>query len=308
LAFPIVAKQMRLQKLLPVVHDLGRRLDQSLTLAGIARRAGSSPFQLHRDFRKVLGETPRAFIERLRLERAAATLLGTTASILAIALEAGFSSPEVFTRAFRRHFGCTPRHYRATALAHTLTAARARHLAFATAIGPCLRLYHLPLQPTTRKVTMPTLSVTRQQFAGQPLLLIRRRIPRPELQAMLSECFGKLFGHGHKAGLPIAGWPVARYLSVGPGLWTVEAAMPLALAAAGEGEMEAGALPAGAVAVGIHAGPYEQLPETYAAIEKWMADNGVRAGGAPWESYVTDPGQHPDPADWKTEVYWPLAE
>ena len=154
---------------------------------------------------------------------------------------------------------------------------------------------------------MPTISVTRQQFPGQPLLLIRRRIPRPELQGMLSECFGKLFGHGHKAGLPIAGSPVARYLSVGPGPWTVEAAMPLAAAASGDGEMEAGTLPAGPVAVGVHAGPYEQLPETYAAIEKWMAENGVRAGGAPWESYVTDPGQHPDPADWKTEVYWPLA-
>ena len=155
---------------------------------------------------------------------------------------------------------------------------------------------------------MPTISVTRRQFAGQPILLIRRRLARSELRAMLGECFGTLFGHGHKAGLPIAGWPVARYLSVGPGLWTVEAAMPLAAAASGEGEMEPGALPAGTVAVGIHAGAYEQLPETYAAIEKWMADNGVRAGGAPWESYVTDPGQHPDPADWKTEVYWPLTE
>jgi AraC family transcriptional regulator len=155
---------------------------------------------------------------------------------------------------------------------------------------------------------MPTISVSRQQFPGQTVLLIRRRLAPSELQGMLAECFGTLFGHGHKAGLPIAGWPVARYLSVGPGLWTVEAAMPLAAAASGEGEMEAGTLPAGPVAVAIHAGPYEQLPATYAAIETWMADNGVRAGGAPWESYVTDPGQHPDPADWRTEVYWPLAD
>jgi AraC family transcriptional regulator len=299
---------MREQELLRVVHNLSRRLDQTATLTGIARRAGRSPFQLHREFRKALGETPRAFIERLRLEQAAATLLGSRASILTVALGAGFSSPEVFTRAFRRRFGCTPRHYRATALPNASHTARARHSAFTAAIGPCLHLYQLPLQPTTRKLTMPTLSVTRQQFAGLPLLLIRRRIPRPELQGMLSECFGRLFGHGHKAGLPIAGWPVARYLSVGPGLWTVEAAMPLAAAASGEGEMEAGTLPAGPVAVAIHAGPYEQLPETYAALEKWMAENGARAGGAPWESYVTDPGQHPDPADWKTEVYWPLAE
>jgi AraC family transcriptional regulator len=263
---------------------------------------------LHRDFRKALRETPRAFIERLRLEQAAAKLLGTRASILAIALGTGFSSPEVFTRAFRRRFGCTPRRYRGAVLQHASNTSRTRHLELTAAIGPCIRLYHLPLQPITRKVTMPTISVTRQQFAGQPILLIRRRIPRPELQGMLAECFGKLFGHGHTAGLPIAGWPVARYLAVGPGLWTVEAAMPLAAAASGEGEMEAGTLPAGPVAVGIHAGPYEQLPDTYAAIEKWMAENGAQAGGAPWESYVTDPGQHPDPADWKTEVYWPLAE
>ena len=154
---------------------------------------------------------------------------------------------------------------------------------------------------------MPTISVARQQYAGQHILLIRRKIPRPELQGMLSECFGKLFAHGHKAGLPIAGWPVARYLSVGPGLWTVEAAMPLASAVKGEGEMEPGMLPAGPAALGIHGGPYEQLPETYAAIEKWMETNGVRPGGPPWESYVTDPAQHPDPADWRTEVYWPIA-
>ena len=153
---------------------------------------------------------------------------------------------------------------------------------------------------------MPTISVTRQQFPGQAILLIRRTIARAELQPMLSECFGKLFGYGAKGGLPIAGGPVARYLAVGSGPWTVEAAMPLAKAVTADGEMESGTLPAGPVAVGIHAGLYDQLPETYAAIEKWMAENGARAGGAPWESYVTDPGTFPNPADWRTEVYWPL--
>lgn len=155
---------------------------------------------------------------------------------------------------------------------------------------------------------MPTLAVAKQQFPGQPVLLIRRSIPRAQLQPMLSECFGKLFGHGRKAGLPIAGAPLARYLAVGAGPWTVEAAMPLAAPVLGEGEMEPGTLPAGPVAVGIHAGLFDQLPETYAAIEKWMAANGMRSAGAPWESYVTDPGQQPDPADWRTEVYWPIQE
>ena len=155
---------------------------------------------------------------------------------------------------------------------------------------------------------MPLISIERQERAAQPVLLIRRRIARSDLQSTLAECFGKLFAHGQKAGLPIAGWPAARYLSTGPGLWTIEAALPLATPVPAEGEMEAGFLPGGPVAVGIHAGPYEELAEANAALEKWIEANGFRTGGAPWESYVTDPAQHPDPADWRTEIYWPLAE
>ncbi|MBX5461842.1 MAG: GyrI-like domain-containing protein [Steroidobacteraceae bacterium] len=153
---------------------------------------------------------------------------------------------------------------------------------------------------------MPTLSITREERAAQPVLLIRRKVARADLQGMLAEAFGKLFAHGHKAGLAIAGAPLARYVSTGSDVWTVEAAMPLAQPAAGEGEMEAAVLPAGPLAVGLHGGPYETLCETYEALERWIEANGHRASGPPWESYVTDPGAHPDPADWRTEVCFPL--
>ena len=153
---------------------------------------------------------------------------------------------------------------------------------------------------------MPALSIARQERAAQPILFIRRRIARSELRATLAECFGKLYGHAHKAGLPIAGFPLARYISMGPGLLTIEPAVPLAAPAAGEEDMQSGTLPAGPVAMGIHAGPYEQLADTNAAIERWIEANGFRVAGAPWEWYVTDPGDYPDPADWRTEVYWPL--
>ena len=155
---------------------------------------------------------------------------------------------------------------------------------------------------------MPAISIARVERVAQPILFIRRRVARSELQAMLAECFGKLYAHGHTAGLPIAGWPLARYVSTGPGLWIVEAAMPLAADVPGEAEMEAGSLPGGAVVLGVHAGAYDDLPDTHAAIERWIEQNGYRAGGAPWESYVTDPAEHPDPANWRTEVFWPLAK
>ena len=37
-----------------------------------------------------------------------------------------------------------------------------------------------------------------------------------------------------------------------------------------------------------------------------MESQGLASAGAPWESYITDPTEHPDPKDWKTEVCWPV--
>jgi effector-binding domain-containing protein len=51
---------------------------------------------------------------------------------------------------------------------------------------------------------------------------------------------------------------------------------------------------------------FRQLPEAYQALCAWIAAQGKEGNGAPWESYITDPGELPDPKDWRTEVYWPL--
>lgn len=154
---------------------------------------------------------------------------------------------------------------------------------------------------------MPTSAIERRELQNeQPILYIRRRIPVSQLQQTMGECFGALFGHGIKAGLPIAGQPISRYVATGAGLWTVDFVLPLMELAESNGEMESGVLVSGPVAFAVHEGPYDQLSETYAAIEKWIEDNGYSSGSSPWESYVTDPGETPDPADWRTEVFWPL--
>jgi AraC family transcriptional regulator len=294
---------MRRQELLSVVHQLVSRPGN---LNGLAARAGWSVFHLHRALRVLLGETPKRYALRLRLEHAAYELLASRRRVRSVAADAGFRSHEVFTRAFRRQFGTTPRDYRARALAGARRGVWSRHAAIVSGASPCIRLFHVPLITRPRPTAMP-LTITRKDCPEQPILFIRRRIARSELSSMLAECFGKLFGHGHRNGLPIAGWPLARYVVMGPGLWTVEAAMPLASPSPASGDMQAGILPAGPTAFAVHVGAYERLPETHAAVERWIEAQGYQVGGAPWESYVTDPAQHPDTADWRTEVYWPLA-
>ena len=142
---------------------------------------------------------------------------------------------------------------------------------------------------------MPTLSIERREIAAQPMLFARLRPGRHELSSAIGEGLGKVFPYSQSAGLAIAGRPFTRYLSTGPGLFNIEVGIPIASAGPGRGEVEAGSLPGGPVAVAMHAGSYDQLVETYAALQRWIEANGFRIGGPPWESCTS-----PTPRNFRT--------
>ena len=77
-------------ELLPLLVHIQAHLEDDLDLTTLARHAGHSPSHLHRVFSAAVGETPRQYVSRLRLERAAFRLLVHDASILSIALDCGF--------------------------------------------------------------------------------------------------------------------------------------------------------------------------------------------------------------------------
>ncbi|MCM4082371.1 GyrI-like domain-containing protein [Paractinoplanes hotanensis] len=140
-------------------------------------------------------------------------------------------------------------------------------------------------------------------------LVIRRRVTRDEIATALAECLPAVFDYAQRQGLAIAGPPFARYPEVGKGSLVIESGItvaeppPSAVLADG---IEAIVIPAGRAVVTIHRGPYDSLPESYQQIEKWMRDQGLSAAGAPRETYLTDPGDHPDPATWETEIVQPV--
>src|SRR5688500_18791492 len=93
--------------ILQLLRDIRGRLDGDVSLAAIAARAGWSPFHFHRAFRRVTGETPKQYTQRLRLEHAATRLVTSAEAVVSIATGAGFASHAVFTRALRRQFDQT---------------------------------------------------------------------------------------------------------------------------------------------------------------------------------------------------------
>jgi AraC family transcriptional regulator of adaptative response/methylated-DNA-[protein]-cysteine methyltransferase len=93
------------------VVDQVRRLiegaEGALPLATLARKAGLSPFYLHRLFKRHLGLTPRQYAAAQRLHRVSEELR-EGASVTAAIYEAGYSSSSRFYESDSRALGMTP--------------------------------------------------------------------------------------------------------------------------------------------------------------------------------------------------------
>jgi AraC family transcriptional regulator len=91
------------------------RLDEPLSIAGLADVVAMSPYHFLRTFRALVGVTPHQFILHARMKRAAVLLRRTTDNVSAIAFAAGFGDLSTFNRRFARIFRSSPSAYRARA-------------------------------------------------------------------------------------------------------------------------------------------------------------------------------------------------
>ncbi len=88
-------------------------LDSAPTLEELAAVAGFSKFHFHRIYSGLTGESLLRYVNRVRLEHAAAALAHRPdLSVTAIACQYGFSDSAVFSRAFRQHYQISPSAYR----------------------------------------------------------------------------------------------------------------------------------------------------------------------------------------------------
>ena len=300
-----------LEKLLPLLARLAQSDGEFKSLADLAAQDGRSPFYLQHLFRANVGESPLQFSRRVRLQRAAASLLVTNKSVLTVALDAGFESHEGFSRAFRARFDVSPRKFRQErSVFAQLVGQNRSHLETANRTAPCVGLYRVSLAAKSMNTTpggsSMSYTVNKRKIAETPFLFVRREVKPEDLAEALGAMFGSVFQYATKRGFPLVGPPTNRYPSFGPGLITMEAGMPIAGQGEGEGEIQLGSLVGGDVATTLHKGPYDDLNLGHEAVQRWLAENDEEAGGAPWEAYLTDPGEVPDPADWVTEITWPL--
>ena len=154
-------------------------------------------------------------------------------------------------------------------------------------------------------------TITRKAISPQPVLIGRRTVEPSGIPAAIGDVLPKIFQYAQARGITISGRPFTRYGQMSGGTFTIEPGMPVSAlppsgSDPGDGDVHADTLPGGDAAVTLHVGPYDRLGEAYTALERWMEENGAEPAGEPWESYLTDPGEHPDPKNWRTEVVWPI--
>src|SRR5207302_8724987 len=89
------------------------RYVEPLGVDDLAGAAGLSRAHFSREFRRVFGESPHAYLLRRRRERAAALLRTTDRSVADICFSVGLRSVGSFTTSFTRSYGMPPTAYRA---------------------------------------------------------------------------------------------------------------------------------------------------------------------------------------------------
>jgi AraC-like DNA-binding protein len=88
------------------------RLDAPLDVAQWASLANLSISHYASLFRRLVGCSPKAYFDRMRLHRAAGLLVTTHDSVQTIATRTGYKDPLYFSRTFRRVHGVSPSDYR----------------------------------------------------------------------------------------------------------------------------------------------------------------------------------------------------
>jgi len=102
--------QLRIRKVLSYIQE---NLAEELSLEKLSGVAFFSPFHFQKIFSIYVGESPKQYIMRLRLERIAHYLkLFPDLSINEAAFQCGFASSSTFIRAFKKYFSITPEVFR----------------------------------------------------------------------------------------------------------------------------------------------------------------------------------------------------
>ena len=151
--------------------------------------------------------------------------------------------------------------------------------------------------------------VTIKELPAQHVAELRTRMGPKDVSAAVGQGFGTLVQGIMQAGAEFAGPPYLVMTEIpDPEIGgEVIFGAPVQKPFPGSGDVVGVELPELLVASTVHKGPYEECGPAYKAVEQWIQSHGHANVGPPREVYITSPEDTPDPADYLTEIQFPIA-
>jgi AraC family transcriptional regulator len=107
------SKEEYISRVNRVMDYIKANLDGDLSLERLASIGLFSKFYFHRVFKSISGESLNSYVSRIRIERSAFVLSHhPNIPITSVAYDLGFSSPSVYTRAFKARYDMSPSQWR----------------------------------------------------------------------------------------------------------------------------------------------------------------------------------------------------
>jgi effector-binding domain-containing protein len=147
-----------------------------------------------------------------------------------------------------------------------------------------------------------------KEFEDQPVLSIRERVRADALKHVIPAAYEELFGYlGELGEEAVEPWTITVCpFADSDGMVEIDNNVCVAGPRPGRGRIESRILPACTAVCLMHRGPYDELSRSYRGLSEWIEHQGLTTAGAPREIYWTDPKKTPDPADYVTEIAWPI--
>ncbi|PCJ89113.1 MAG: hypothetical protein COA57_02555 [Flavobacteriales bacterium] len=138
---------------------------------------------------------------------------------------------------------------------------------------------------------------------------IRDSVNTNDMKTIHGKIYGEISAFMQEKGIKQIAAPLSIFHvwpESGQGTVHLEIGIPVQDSVETTGRITMGKVMPGKTVMTTHFGLYDNLGATHMLLNEWMRANNVTVAGAPWEVYVTDPGNEPDTSKWQTQIFYPV--
>ncbi|MGB5866322.1 MAG: AraC family transcriptional regulator [Arcobacteraceae bacterium] len=271
-----------IQSVCRVILYIEQNYNSDLSLDELSKIASFSKYHFHRIFKSLVGESMLDYIRRVRLQSTTLQFM-THKKITQIAINSGYETNASFSKAFKKHFGITPKEFAKNAklkrgnkmLEPKIVELKDIDILYVRKTGS----YQKAAQEAW-EVLMP--------FAYQNKIKYKKNLMGKDAM---------MFGIGHD-NPHVTEVEKLRYDACIS--WDDKTVKP-------QGEIQSKIIDGGKYAMFLHKGAYTELINTYDGVSDWIVQSGVKLRDLPIiEKYLNKDPRRTKTENLRTEIYLPI--